>query len=60
VIEAALAPFSIRPHWGKLYTLDAKTIQESYERFPDFLELLRTYDPDGRFKNAYLNRVIYA
>lgn len=60
LIEATLAPFDVRPHWGKLYTINAKTIQESYERFPDFLELLKTYDPDGRFRNAYLNRIIYA
>ena len=59
-IEAALAPFDVRPHWGKLYTINAKTIQESYERFPDFLELLKTYDPEGRFKNDYLNRIIYS
>ena len=60
LIEGALAPFSIRPHWGKLYTINTKTIQESYERFPDFLELLRTYDPEGRFRNAYLNRIVYS
>lgn len=60
LIEAALAPFNVRPHWGKLYTIDAKIIQESYERYPDFLELLKTYDPDGRFRNAYLNRIIYS
>jgi xylitol oxidase len=60
MIEAILAPFNVRPHWGKLYTIKAKTIQESYERFPDFLELLKTYDPDGRFRNAYLNRIIYS
>jgi xylitol oxidase len=60
LIEAALAPFSVRPHWGKLYTINAKSIQKSYERFPDFLELLKTYDPDGRFRNAYLNRIIYS
>ena len=59
-IEAALTPFNIRVHWGKLYTVNANILQSSYERFPDFLELLKTYDPDGRFRNAYLNRVIYA
>jgi xylitol oxidase len=59
-IEAALAPFDVRPHWAKLYTINAKTIQESYERFPDFLELLKTYDPEGRFRNDYLNRIIYS
>lgn len=59
-IEVALAPFDVRPHWGKLYTINAKTIQESYEKFPDFVELLKTYDPDGRFRNDYLNRIIYS
>ena len=59
MIEAKLEPFNLRPHWGKLYTINAKTIQESYERFPDFLELLKMYDPDGRFRNAYLNRIVY-
>ena len=58
-IEAALAPFGVRPHWGKLYTIDARTVQGSYERFPDFLKLLKTYDPIGKFKNDYLNRIIY-
>ena len=59
-IEGALAPFEVRPHWGKLYTINAGTIQNSYERFPDFLKLLKTYDPDGKFRNDYLNRVIYS
>lgn len=59
-IEAVLAPFDVRPHWGKLYTINTKTIHESYERFPDFLQLLKTFDPDGRFRNDYLNRIIFS
>ncbi len=59
-IEAVLAPFGVRPHWGKLYTINKGTIQNSYERFPDFLKLLKQYDPNGKFKNDYLNRIIYA
>lgn len=58
-IESALSPFGVRPHWGKLYTIDAATIQRSYERYPDFLKLLKKYDPIGKFKNDYLNRIIY-
>lgn len=58
-IEAALTPFGVRPHWGKLYTIDAATVRGSYERFPDFLKLLKKYDPIGKFKNDYLNRIIY-
>ena len=59
LIEAALAPFGVRPHWGKLYTINAATVQRSYERFPDFLKLLKKYDPIGKFSNDYLNRIIY-
>jgi len=58
-IEAGLSPFGVRPHWGKLFSIDAATVQRSYERFPDFLKLLKTYDNIGKFKNDYLNRVIY-
>lgn len=58
-IEAALAPFGVRPHWGKLNTIDPSTIQRSYERYTDFLKLLKKYDPIGKFSNDYLNRIIY-
>lgn len=59
-IEAALAPFSVRPHWGKLYTMDTKVLQKSYEKLDDFRELLKTYDPNGRFSNDYLKRIVYS
>ncbi|WP_299547800.1 FAD-binding protein [Seonamhaeicola sp.] len=59
-LEAALAPFDVRPHWAKLFTINPKTLQKSYKKFPDFLELLKTYDPKGHFKNAYLDSNIYS
>ena len=58
-IEAALSPYGVRPHWGKLYTINAASLQRSYERFPDFLKLLKQYDSIGKFRNEYMNRVIY-
>lgn len=54
VIEAGLAPAGVRPHWGKLFTMDAATLRDRFPRIPDFLALRRQLDPDGRFLNRYL------
>jgi len=58
-IEAALAPFSVKPHWGKLFKLDPATLHQRYEKFSDFLALAKKYDPNGKFRNAYLDLNIY-
>ena len=59
MIEAELAPFKARPHWGKLFTLAPKVLHDRYEKLPDFLQLLKKYDPQGKFRNAYLDLNIY-
>ncbi|WP_209402699.1 D-arabinono-1,4-lactone oxidase [Pseudozobellia sp. WGM2] len=57
--EEALAPFNTKPHWGKLFTIDAETLQARYERHSDFVALAKKYDPEGKFKNGYLTKNIY-
>jgi xylitol oxidase len=57
-IEDALAPFGARPHWGKLSTMPATAIRDEYERWPDFAALVDEFDPDGRFRNPYLERLL--
>jgi len=57
-IEAALAPFGARPHWGKVHGLDAATLAERYPRFDDARELVARRDPRGVFRNAALDRVL--
>ena len=54
-VEAALAPFDARPHWGKLFLADAATIAPRYERLPDFTRLVDRLDPRGAFRNGWLN-----
>lgn len=49
-----------RPHWGKMHWLDAKTLGERYPRFDDFLAVRDEVDPDRRFTNSYLDRVLGA
>jgi xylitol oxidase len=58
-IEEGLAPFKARPHWGKLFAMPAKHVQSLYERLPDFQQLLRDYDPRGKFRNAFLDTFIF-
>jgi len=57
-IEAALAPFEARPHWGKWFAMDAGALAPIYDRLGDFTSLARELDPDGQFRNGYLERVI--
>jgi xylitol oxidase len=59
-IEAALAPFDPRPHWGKLSTMDPAAVRASYPDLSRFRQLVERHDPDGKFRNAYLDRVILA
>ncbi len=49
-----------RPHWGKLHTLDAERLAPRYPRFGEFLALRDALDPERRFGNAYLDRVLGA
>ncbi|TMC11843.1 MAG: FAD-binding protein, partial [Chloroflexi bacterium] len=57
-VEAALAPFSPRPHWGKLFLTGAPALADQYERVPDFLALVRRLDPAGVFRNHWLSRYV--
>lgn len=47
-----------RPHWGKLHYLDAAVLRQRYPRFDEFVALRDTVDPEGRFSNPYLDRVL--
>lgn len=57
-IQAALAPFDARPHWGKVNTMTAADIAPLYPRLTEFAALAERMDPQHRFRNAYLERVL--
>jgi xylitol oxidase len=57
-LEQALAPFAPRPHWGKVFTTTPGDLRARYERLPDFLALIRNYDPAGKFRNPYTHRYL--
>ncbi len=57
-VEAIMREHGGRPHWGKLHTQSAETLRERYPRFDDFLAVRDRLDPDRRFGNRYLERVL--
>src|SRR5436190_12301279 len=59
MIERELAPFKARPHWGKLFTTSPAALKSIYEKLPEFVQLSKKYDPQGKFRNDFLNRNIF-
>jgi xylitol oxidase len=58
VIEEALAAYDARPHWGKLFQIGPDELARRYERWDAFAALRRAGDPDGKFHNAWADRVL--
>ncbi|MEU3184216.1 D-arabinono-1,4-lactone oxidase [Streptomyces sp. NPDC006923] len=56
VIEEALAPYGVRPHWGKLFTMAPERVRALYERSADFETLIEKLDPQGTFRNDFITR----
>jgi xylitol oxidase len=56
-IEAALAPFAARPHWGKWHRFDAARLAAVHPRIADSRALFERLDPEGVFANAHLERL---
>lgn len=59
-VEEIMLAHGGRPHWGKLHTLDAEQLGERYPHFDDFLNVRNRLDPERRFGNRYLERVLGA
>ena len=57
-VEAIMQEHGGRPHWGKLHTQTAETLREIYPRFDDFVAVRDRLDPERRFSNRYLDRVL--
>jgi xylitol oxidase len=59
LLEKELAPFTARPHWGKLFSAGAADIRPLYPRFGDFTALADRLDPTGKFRNRFLDRTVF-
>lgn len=58
-IEAALAPFSPRPHWGKIFTLRPSVLQARIEKLAEFKKIMQKHDPDGKFRNEFIDTNLF-
>ena len=54
MIEEKLASFGARPHWGKLFTMNASRIKPLYPQLVHYQALLTHYDPNGKFRNRFI------
>ncbi len=57
IVRAVAGPAG-RPHWGKLHPLATAELEPRYPRFADAVALRARLDPEGRFANSYLDRIL--
>jgi L-gulonolactone oxidase len=57
-VERIMDSYDGRPHWGKMHFQRAETLAERYPRWDEFQAVRRRMDPEGRFSNPYLDRVV--
>jgi xylitol oxidase len=60
MIERELAPFDVRPHWGKLFTIPPAQLQQRYEKVAEFKRFVAQHDPRGKFRNEFLTANLYS
>ncbi len=58
-IEEKLEPFHVKPHWGKLFSIPFATLKSRYEKLTDFQQLATELDPDGKFRNEFVNKNVF-
>jgi FAD/FMN-containing dehydrogenase len=56
-VDALLAEFDARVHWGKLHFLTRERLHELYPRAADFVAIRRELDPGGVFLNPHLREL---
>ena len=59
-IDAVLAPFRPRMHWGKFFTLPPRAQLPLYEKLERWKRVIRELDPAGRFQNDFLKKNLFS
>jgi FAD-linked oxidoreductase len=57
-VEAIMDEFGGRPHWGKRHFQTATTLRARYPDWDRFQAVRARLDPEGRFANAWTDRVL--
>ncbi|HEV2874163.1 MAG TPA: D-arabinono-1,4-lactone oxidase, partial [Thermoleophilaceae bacterium] len=57
-VETIMDEYGGRPHWGKRHYQSAVTLRPRYPGFDRFLAVRERLDPERKFENDYLRRVL--
>ena len=57
-VERIMDDYGGRPHWGKRHYQSAHTLAPRYPGWERFQAVRRRFDPEGRFANDYIDRVL--
>jgi FAD-linked oxidoreductase len=57
-VEAIMDEYEGRPHWGKRHYQTEATLRPRYPEWDRFAEIRERLDPERRFENDYLRRVL--
>ncbi|HEY2999312.1 MAG TPA: D-arabinono-1,4-lactone oxidase [Acidimicrobiales bacterium] len=57
-VERIMDSYGGRPHWGKMHFQRSETLAPRYPRWTEFQQVRSRLDPEGRFANPYLERVL--
>ena len=57
-VEAIMDGLGGRPHWGKRHFQTAATLRPRYPDWDRFQAVRARLDPEGRFANAWTERVL--
>ncbi len=57
-VESIMDEYGGRPHWGKRHYQSEATLRPRYPEWDRFRDLRERFDPERRFENDYLRRVL--
>jgi len=57
-VEAAMCDLGGRPHWGKRHAQNAASLATIYPEWGRYASVRARLDPQGRFTNPYVDRVL--
>lgn len=57
--EEILSKYGGRPHWAKAHRLRPDDLRQLYPKFNTFIRVLEEVDPQGMFRNPYVQRHLF-
>ncbi|CAM1369446.1 FAD-linked oxidoreductase [Tenacibaculum sediminilitoris] len=57
-LEEVFKAYDGRPHWGKMNTFNTEEITKAYPKFINFMAFRKEHDPENKFVNPYLQKLL--